>query len=294
MGEASAGIVKREEIMKYVSIEESLREKTVIITGGTSGIGKACAEMFAQIGCNTVILGQRAEVGEKIAEDLSRQSPGKCMFTVCDVRQEDQVKKAIETAAGVFGKINVLVNSAGIYPLTARIDEWPREEMERVLQTNLWGTLWCCKYAMPYLRAAGGNIVNIGSVHGTTSVQGAVAYDASKGAIDSITRTLAIDEAENGVRVNNIKPGLIDTEMYRSSVKKQKDPQKFEEWSASTQWLGRPGRAEEVAYAVLFLASDQASFITGAELIVSGGYEYGEGPKKLSPFVCWDEAKKIF
>lgn len=273
----------------YFTIEENMKGKTAIITGGTSGIGRTCVEMFCETGVNVVAVGRNTKAGEELEEQINQKGKGQCLFLHCDIRNTEQICEVVQKTADTFGKINVLVNCAGIYPRQARIDEWEEEEINDVLRVNLNSVLMFCKYAMPYLRASKGSIINVSSVHGSTSVQGAVAYDASKGAIDAITRTLAIDEAPNGVRVNNIKPGLIATAMFETSTAQQPDPESFRKWSDQTQWIGRPGRPEEVAYAILFFASDQASFITGAELFVSGGYEYGEGPKIPSPFVHWDE-----
>jgi NAD(P)-dependent dehydrogenase (short-subunit alcohol dehydrogenase family) len=278
--------------MDYISIEQDMHGKTAIITGGTSGIGKACVEMFCEVGVNVVTMGRRKELGERIAEEINAKGKGKCVFFECDVRNTERIREIIEETVRMFGKLDVLVNCAGYFPGQRRVDDWSIEELTDIINTNLMAYIVASKYAMPYLRDSRGSIVNIGSVHGTTSVQGSVGYDATKGAIDAITRTMAIDEAEYGVRVNNVKPGLIATEMFEITTSRQKDKEGFVKWNNDIQWMGRPGRAEEVAYAVLFLASGQASFITGAELMVTGGYELGEGPKVKNPYLDWGPAKR--
>ncbi|SHI86757.1 NAD(P)-dependent dehydrogenase, short-chain alcohol dehydrogenase family [Dethiosulfatibacter aminovorans DSM 17477] len=275
--------------MNYFSIEENMNGKIAFVTGGTSGIGKTCVEMFCEVGMNVVTIGRRNLLGKKLEEDINSKGKGICKFLECDVCDVNRLQEVVDETVKIFGRIDVLVNCAGINPLQARIDEWSEDDLDNIINVNLKSYLLASKYAMPYLRASKGSIVNIGSVHGTTSVQGAVGYDATKGAIDSITRTMAIDEALNGVRVNNVKPGLISTEMLDTFVEQQSDPKSYIKWNNEIQWMGRAGKPEEVAYAVLFLASDQASFITGAELFVSGGYEYGEGKKILNPFTKWDD-----
>lgn len=273
--------------MSYNSIENLLKGKIAIITGGTSGIGKACVEMFCEVGANVVTMGRRTDLGKALEEKINAQGKGQMVFYECDVRNYDRIKQIIELTVERYGKLDILVNCAGYFPGQRRIDGWSEEELKDIIDTNLFAYIAASKYAMPYLRLTRGNIVNIGSVHGTTSVQGSVGYDATKGAIDSITRSLAIDEARNGVRVNNIKPGLIVTEMFEKTISRQEDKEGFVKWNNDIQWLGRPGVVDEVAYAVLFLASEQASFITGAELMVSGGYELGEGLNVPNPFLSW-------
>ena len=207
----------------------------------------------------------------------------------CDVTDQPRLAKCVEDTAEIFGKLNVLVNCAGIWPLQRPIDMYDVEEYEYVLRTNLVSYFVTAKAAMPYLRKSKGNIINIGSVLGTVGDQGAIAYTSTKGAIHTFTRTLAIDEARNGVRVNEVKPGHINTEMFFDGANKQADPEGFVKYNDGLQWMGRGGDAEEVARAVLFLASDWASFITGVELHVSGGFEIGEGPKIMNPYLTWGE-----
>ena len=273
--------------MKYVSIEEMMRGKVAVITGGTSGIGRACVEMFCEVGVNVVTLGMEAQTCRDMEAEINQKEKGICKAVPCDVRDVEHLKKIIDETVSCYGRLDILVNCAGYFPGQRRVDDWTVEELDDIWTVNARAYIAGSKYAIPYLRSSRGNIVNIGSVHGTTSVQGSIGYDAAKGAVDAVTRTLAIDEASNGVRVNNVKPGLIATELYETTISRQKDREKFVEWNNSVQWLGRPGRAEEVAYAVLFLASEQASFITGAELLVSGGYELGEGLKVENPYLEW-------
>lgn len=274
--------------MKRCSIEESMRGKTAIITGGTSGLGKACVEVFCDADINVVTMGRRTELGKELEQKTNLRGKGKCVFYECDVRDTDRINEIVELTVKQFGHLDVLVNCAGYFQEQKPVDQRSLEEIRDILDTNLVAYLAACKYALPYLRKTKGNIVNIGSVHGTASAEGCVGYDATKGAIDSITRTLAIDEARYGVRVNNIKPGLIYTEMFEKNIARQEEQEKFVQWHKGIQWMGRWGEPIEVAHAVLFMASDWASYITGAELMVTGGYEIGEGLKVPNEFLSME------
>ena len=274
--------------MDYKSIESYMKGKTAIITGGTSGIGKACVYMFCEVGADVVTIGRREERGRALEEDINGRPGGRCAYYPCDVRDAQRLEEIVEATVKQFGKLDVLVNCAGYFPSQRPVDQYSIEEIHDVINTNLVAYIAASKYALPHLRKSKGNIVNVGSVHGTTSVEGSAGYDATKGAIDAITRTLAIDEARYGVRVNNIKPGLITTEMFERTISQQEDQEGFVKYNREIQWLGRWGEPEEVARTILFMASDWASFITGAELMVSGGYEIGEGPKLPNPYLSWN------
>jgi NAD(P)-dependent dehydrogenase (short-subunit alcohol dehydrogenase family) len=177
-------------------------------------------------------------------------------------------------------------------PKQAPIDMMTKEMFQDVIDTNLTAYFMGCKYALPYLRSSKGSIINIGSIIALTGAQGCQAYCSTKGAIEAFTRSLAIDEARNGVRVNEIKPGHIDTEISDKLIEERSDRSGFVEYMDKIQFLGRGGKPEEVAYAALFLASDWSGFTTGIELCVSGGYELGEAEKGLSKFIDWPEPVK--
>ena len=197
------------------------------------------------------------------------------------LKQNEQVRN---------GKWEDIINNAAIFLAQTPIDYIEIEDYIGLLKCNLVGYFACAKAALPYLRKVKGSIINIGSVtaHGQ---QGCAAYTSAKGGIHSLTKTLAIDEARYGVRVNEVKPGHINTEMFYENADRMTDRQAFIDFSDSLQWLGRGGEPEEVAHTILFLASDWASYITGAEIMVTGGYEFGEGPKPLSPFAPWPEGE---
>ena len=163
-----------------------------------------------------------------------------------------------------------------------------------MLDTNLVAYFIGIRAALPYLRKTRGSVINIGSVVGTMGDEGSAAYSATKGAIQTMTRTIATDEGAYGVRINEVKPGHINTDMFRKTTSQQADMKGFVDYSDTLQWLGRGGTSAEIASAVMFLASDWASFITGAYIHVTGGYEIGEGPKRKNPFLAdWTDMQKI-
>ena len=278
--------------MDYKSIEQSMKGKTAIITGGTMGIGKACVRVFCAAGVNVVTLGRSVDKGRTLAEEINKEGKGKCVFYECDVKNTDRLGEIVERTVKEFSHLDVLVNCAGYFPLQVPIDMVTKEMYMDVLNTNLVAYFMGCKYALPYLRTSKGSIVNVGSVLGTSGDEGSLAYCSSKGAIHTFTMSLAIDEARNGVRVNEVKPGHICTEMFELTTSKQADPDNFVKYMDTIQWMGRGATAEEVAYPVLFLASDWASYITGIEVHITGGFELGEGPKVPNPYLAWGEMVK--
>jgi NAD(P)-dependent dehydrogenase (short-subunit alcohol dehydrogenase family) len=273
--------------MDYRSVEECVKGKAAFVTGGTMGIGKACVRVFCAAGINVVTVGRSVDKGEALAKEINAQGKGKCIFHECDVTNSKRLQELIDLTAKTFGKLDILVNCAGYFPLQVPIDMTSIEDYKAVLECNLVAYFVAAKHALPYLRTSKGNIINVGSVLGTTGDEGSVAYSSTKGAIHTMTRALAIDEGRNGVRVNEIKPGHICTEMFELTTERQEDKEGFIKYSDGLQWMGRGGSAEECAYAMLFLASDWASFITGIELHVTGGFEIGEGPKLPNPYLKW-------
>ena len=275
-----------------LSIEQGMKNKTVIVTGATYGIGMACAEMFCYAGANVVIAARSDEKGIKIAESFAEKWNTGCIFAHCDVAVISDIQAVIDTTIKTFGRLDVLVNCAGYWPAQKCIDDCSIEDYTKILDVNLKGYFAFAKFALPYLRSTKGSIVNIGSVIGVVAKEGATMYCSTKGAIHSFTKALAIDEARNGVRVNEVRPGHIKNEQFEMAKESMSEAEAadFIELHKKLQWMGRGGEPIEVAKAVLFLASDWASFITGASLNVSGGYEIGEGIKQ--PLHNWEIVKK--
>jgi len=209
--------------------------------------------------------------GESTAKEIL-DSGGKAAFERCDVSSEADVSSLIESVERRFGRLDILFNNAGIeQPLTAS-DVLDTGLFEKVLDVNLKGTFLGCKYAIrSFLKSGGGVIVNNSSVSAFANVGGNVSYAASKGAIMSLTRVLAIEYAKRNIRVNAICPGVIDTGMNRRNLDLASDPAALEEkWMAATP-MGRMGTGDEIAQTVLYLASEQSSFVTGIGLLIDGG-----------------------
>ncbi len=270
----------------YRPLEESLKEKVVLVTGGTYGIAKSIVEAFCYAGSKVVFGARNQEKGEENEREFSQKYGAECSFIRCDVTNYDDIKNMVEKTVQAYGRLDILVNCAGYWPQQLPIDEPTLADYNNLLQTNLVAYYVFCKYALPYIRAVKGNIVNIGSVIGLTGKEGAAMYCSTKGAIDSMTKALAVDEARNGVRVNEVKPGHIKNEGFYETLEQSPDRQAFQQYSDGLQWMGRGGTTDEIARTVLFMASDWASFITGASLTVSGGYEIGEGIK--APLCDWN------
>ncbi len=245
--------------------------KTAIVTGGAGGIGRATALAFAQEGASVVVGDVDVAAGEALAAEVTAM--GKVLtFQRCDVSAEADVIALVQIAERVYGKLDTIFNNAGIeQPVTPSTDV-TAELFEKVIGINLKGVFFGCKHAIPaLLRAGGGTIVNNSSVSAFANVGGNISYAASKGAVMSMTRVLAIEYATRNIRVNAINPGVIDTEMNRRNKNRKADPEEEEaRWRAITP-LGRMGTGDEIAQAVLFLASGQSSFVTGVGLLVDGG-----------------------
>ena len=247
-----------------------LANKVALITGGTSGIGEATALLFSREGARVAITGRSAERGDKVVQAIE-QAGGRSMFVECDVRSAEQCRRTVEQTLAAFGRLDVLFNNAGVYyPHTAL--ECSEEEWDLQIDINLKGTFLMSKYALPPMIAQGGGvIINNSSGWGLVGGDAAVAYCASKGGVVLLTKAMAIDHGRQGIRVNCICPGDIDTPMLPDDARRR--GLKWEDYlaGAANRPMGRIGTAEEIAKAALFLASDDSSFMTGASLAVDGG-----------------------
>lgn len=247
-----------------------LANKVALITGGTSGIGEATALLFSREGAQLAITGRSAERGHKVVQAIE-QAGGKAMFVECDVRSAEQCRRAVQKTLAAFSRLDVLFNNAGVYyPHTAL--ECSEEEWDLQIDINLKGTFLMSKCALPPMIAQGGGvIINNSSGWGLVGGDAAVAYCASKGGVVLLTKAMAIDHGRQGIRVNCICPGDIDTPMLPDDARRR--GLKWEDYlaGAANRPMGRIGTAEEIAKAALFLASDDSSFMTGASLAVDGG-----------------------
>lgn len=254
-------------------------DKVTIITGGTRGIGEGCARVFTRAGASVVIAARDKIRGEEVAREICEHEKGTCYFLQCDVTRPNEIKAMINETVRRFGRLDCLINNAGWHPPHLTIDEISVEDFKDLLQLNLVSYFAACKFALPYIRQTKGSIINMSSLVGTIGQEYATIYVATKGGITGFSKALAVDEARNGVRVNVVAPGVIETPLAKSFVESKPNPKEVQETINSWQWNGRTGTVEEVGEACLFLASDGASFITGAELYISGGAELAYGSK---------------
>jgi NAD(P)-dependent dehydrogenase (short-subunit alcohol dehydrogenase family) len=251
---------------------------TVIVTGGTSGIGEGCVRRFAREGANVVFCAPGAELGRPLERELNSAREGCALYVDCDMRQSERVRNLIDAAAARFGRIDCLINNAGWHPPYKTIDEFTEREFRELLDLNLIGVFNACKFALPHLRQTRGSIVNVASLVATIGQPGAVTYVATKGAVLSFTKALAIDEAVHGVRVNAVSPGNIYTPLWQAGIDASPDPVRCRQDGDAAQLLGRMGTVEEAAKLCLFLAAD-ATFTTGVDHFLSGGAELSYGRK---------------
>ena len=249
--------------------EQDADERVALITGAGSGIGRSTALLFARKGYRVAVVDLRAEGGTQTAE-LIEQEGGTALGITADVRKSRDVRDAIDEVAQRFGGIDVLCNNAGI-EYYRRADEYTAEEFSAIVDTNLRGAFLCTKYAYPYLRKKRGAIVNISSVQAYANESHISVYAASKAALLALTRGMAVDFAPDGVRVNAVCPGAIRTGMLSDGMESVGDRQEALRSLERAIPLGRVGEPEQVAQAVLFLASQNANYVTGATLIVDGG-----------------------
>ncbi|HEV2425836.1 MAG TPA: glucose 1-dehydrogenase [Terriglobia bacterium] len=247
---------------------EAESNKVALVTGGTSGIGRAAALAFAGRGDRVAISGRRASEGEETAR-LARESGSDAIFIRADVTVPAEVQALIERTVERWGRLDYAFNNAGITGEMARTADCTEENWQRTLSTNLTAVWLSMKYEIrEMLKRAGGVIVNNASVAGLVGMRGGPAYSASKGGVIQLTRTAALEYAKKGLRVNAVCPGFIETPMTDAHARENPD---LEPWIRKIQPMGRLGSAEEVAEAVLWLCSDAASFVTGHALVIDGG-----------------------
>ncbi|MEE2815400.1 MAG: SDR family oxidoreductase [Actinomycetota bacterium] len=247
-----------------------LENKNAIVTGGAGGIGRATSLAFAAEGASVAVVDLNAEAAEAVAQEI-RAAGGTAVAIAADVSNEDDIVRVVETAKESFGGIDVVFNNAGIIRRTTAV-ETTVEEWDRVFGVNVRAIFLMCKHVVPIMKAnGGGSIVNTGSGWGLKGGGQAISYCASKGAVVNMTRALAIDHGPDGIRVNSVNPGDVDTGMLRDEARQLGQDQTGFLAEAAERPLNRMGQPSEIAAAVVWLASDEASYVTGAALVVDGG-----------------------
>jgi len=246
-----------------------MQGKVCIITGASSGIGRAAARLFAENGATVVALG-RNEKELKALRDETQEAEGTLKIQLADVLEATQVENVINDCIETFGQIDVLVNAAGII-LNGSIENTPLEDWDKMMNINLRAVFSMMQKCVPHLEKTKGNVINVSSVAGQRAFPNMLAYCVSKAAIDQLTRCSALELAPKGVRVNAVNPGVVVTSLHKRGGMHEEDYQNFLERSKATHPIGRVGEPSEVAELIYYLASEKASWITGATYEIDGG-----------------------
>ena len=250
-------------------MERNAVDKVVLVTGATSGIGRAVALRFAESGARVVAAGRNAEALREVG-DVIKSAGGEPLTIAADVTKEEDVRHLMQRTVSEFGRLDVLVNAAG-HISNGSIEDTSLAAWDQMLDVNLRAVFHLMQLATPHLIATQGNIVNISSVTGLRSFPGVLAYCVSKAGVDQLTRCAALELAPKNVRVNAVNPGVVVTEIHKRGGMGEEDYARFLERSKTTHPIGRVGQPSEVAELVFYLASENASWITGATYSIDGG-----------------------
>lgn len=251
-----------------------LEGKVAIITGGATGIGEAISKKFASEGARVVIASYPEDPVEEIVNEIKSEGGGAIGFQG-DLSDDTNAMRCVQLAVSEWGRLDILVNNAGVFPVTSMIDEFPVDAFDYILKNNLRSAFLMTKYAIPELKKTQGNIVAAGSESGKLGLGQNAPYGGSKGFIHAFIKGVAAEQAKNGIRANCVCPGAIDTAWTR----KEKGPmdEQMEQMMVAATPMGRRGTTEEIANAYLFLASDEASYVTGELFSVDGGITISKG-----------------
>jgi NAD(P)-dependent dehydrogenase (short-subunit alcohol dehydrogenase family) len=244
-----------------------LKGKTALITGGGSGIGRATAILFAREGARVMVVGRKLAPLEKTVAIIKAEGGNAACFSA-DVSKTDEVRKMVEESITLFGRLDILFNNAATFSgLAKTVVELSEADWDATMEVNLKGVFICSKYVIPHMiQGGGGAIVNCSSISGHVGQKGNSVYNAAKGGVELLTKCMALDFAEHNIRVNAVCPGWVEIDYNRQQIKDMYDE------VVRLHPIGRPGQPEDVASAVLYLASDESSWVTGSSLMVDGGY----------------------
>ncbi|GGA28870.1 SDR family NAD(P)-dependent oxidoreductase [Paenibacillus physcomitrellae] len=253
-----------------------LQGKVAILTGAGSGIGETAAKLFADQGAHVVIVDWNETQAVRVADEINRKQPpnGRALAVKTDVSSEQQVKRLVQQTITAFGSIDILVNNAAVV-LPKELEDISEDEWNRTVDVNLKSVFLMIKHCIPELRKHRGTIVNLASLNGLMGQRQNPVYSATKGAVIAMTKALALDYAQDGVRVNCLCPAGVSTPLLEEWISRQPDPAETVQALKDMHPLGRSATPEEVAKAVLYLASDASAFITGVALPVDGGASLG-------------------
>ena len=248
---------------------QNFTDKVVIVTGASAGIGKATAMAFAKHGAKVVVADINQQDGEAVVTEIT-QAGGIAMFVPCDVTNEQQVMSLVDATVEAYGKLDIAFNNAGIEIEQSKLADGEESVFDKIMDVNVKGVWRCMKYQIPaMLKNGGGSIVNTASVAGLGAAPKMAIYSASKHAVIGLTKSAAVEYGKKGIRVNAVCPAVIDTEMFRRAA--EADPRKAE-YVAGMHPVGRIGKVDEIAEAVMYLCSSNSGFTTGIALPVDGGH----------------------
>ena len=250
-----------------------LKDKVAVVTGGSLGIGRAASVQLAKEGAHVAVTDINDDEGNDVVRMIASDD-NIAWYWHLDVSDEIEVERVFSEVKDKFGRIDILVNNAGIAGTDKPTHELSAEEWDKVISINVNGVFYCTKHVIPYMKeVGGGSIVNLSSIYGIISAPDIPPYHASKGAVRSMTKTDALLYAKEKIRVNSVHPGFILTPLVEDLARDSAEgPEKFMEHLESLHPLGHVGEPEDIAYGITYLASDEAKFVTGSELVIDGGY----------------------
>lgn len=249
-----------------------VKDKVAIVTGGALGIGRATCILLAKEGAKVAVTDILDEEGKALMQEINSDG-GEAQYWHLDVSQESAVKQVLTEIAQKWGKIDVLVNNAGIAGVNKPTHEITESEWNALMAINVNGVFFCTKHTIPIMmNAGGGSIINVSSIYGIISAPDLPPYHASKGAVRLMTKTDALLYAKYQIRVNSVHPGFIWTPLVEALLQKQGDVEAGKQHLDSLHPIGHIGNPDDIAYGILYLAADESKFVTGAELVIDGGY----------------------